>query len=339
MLDERKARILQAIIEEHIRTGQPIGSRAVARRYRLGVSPATIRNEMADLEEMGYLDKPHTSSGRVPSDKGYRLYVDHLMPVVSITPAELSLIESLFRSKVRDAVSLLREMVRLVSETTNYLAFVMGPDYETTTYKTIHLLPASPGKALLVIVNDAGFVETCLIDVPSMTKEEIYYMSDMLTRELSGITLDQIEEKAEELLRKETSRYAQIIEQVQEFLRNLISEGERGERLYMGGAANLLSQPEFRDVNKVKDLFTVIESEELTQIVFKKQGDTDPQVRIGAENELDSVKDVSIVYGTFPLGRSQGRIGLLGPRRMDYAKAVAIVKFCEEKLSEFFSFD
>jgi len=337
-LDERKALILRAIVEDHVRTGQPVGSRSVARRYRLGVSPATVRNEMADLEEMGYLDKPHTSSGRIPSDKGYRFYVDQLMPEIGITEEESSLIESLCRSKIRDVVSLLREMVRIVSETTNYLAFILGPEYETTTYKAIHLLPAGYTKALLIIMSDAGFVENCLIDVPPMSKEEIEYISAMLTRNLCDIALDKVEDRAWALMHEETSRYVRIVDQVVEFLRSLVREGEKSDRLYMGGAANLLSQPEFKDVNKVKDLFSAIENEDLIHTISKRNQETDPAVTIGTESQIDLIKDLSVVYGAFRAGKSEGRIGLLGPRRMNYARAIAVVRLCEEKLSEFFSF-
>ncbi|HHW17799.1 MAG TPA: heat-inducible transcription repressor HrcA [Firmicutes bacterium] len=339
ILDERKAQILRAIVEDHVRTGLPVGSRAVARRYKLGISPATIRNEMADLEEMGYLDKPHTSSGRVPSDKGYRFYVDQLLPETGITPEESLFVESLFRSKIRDVVSLLKEVVRAVSEATSYLAFILGPDYETTTFKAIHLLPASFGKALVVIVSDAGFVESCLIDVPPMSREEMEYVSDMLFREICNVSLDKVTDRAHELLHKETSRYAEIIAQVIEFLRNMSSETET-ERLYMGGTANLLSQPEFRDINKVQDLLLAIENGSLIQnIISRRNRESDPAITIGQENETEVGRDLSIVYGVFKAGKSEGRIGLLGPKRMNYARAVAIVKLCEEKLNEFFSWD
>jgi len=338
-LDVRKAQILRAIVEDHVRTGLPVGSRAVARRYRLGVSPATVRNEMADLEEMGYLDKPHTSSGRVPSDKGYRFYVDRLMPKTGISVEEAGLIESLFRSKIRDVVSLLKETVRVVSGTTNYLAFILGPEYQSTTYKAIYLLPASVGKALVVIISDAGFAESCLIDVRPMSKEEMEYVSEMLSKNLCNVSLDKVGARAYALLHEETSRYAEIINQVVEFLKSVSSDSET-DRFYMGGTANLLSQPEFKDVNRAQELLIAIENGALIQnIILRRNFDSDPTITIGEENEIDEVKDLSIVYGVFKVGRSEGKIGLLGPKRMNYARAVAVIKLCEEKLNEFFSWN
>lgn len=337
-LDERKARVLRAVVEEHIETGLPVGSRVIARRYRLGVSPATIRNEMADLEETGYLDKPHTSSGRVPSDRGYRCYVDELMPRKGLTAAESEAVEVLFRTKIRDVVSFLREAVRLVSETSNYLGFVLGPDGDSVTFQSIHLLPASTDKSLLVLVTDIGFVETCLIEMPPTTpKGEMQFLSEMLARNLTGVTLEEVADRAYKLLKEETSRYAMIVDQVVDFLRSVTYSD--GERLYVSSPVNLLSQPEFRDVDRVKSIISAIENEGVIRSLLSRDtGDADPAITIGAENEadIDAMKDISMVYGTFSAGRTEGKIGILGPKRMDYSKAVAIVRMFEDKLSSFF---
>lgn len=334
-LDERKAQILKAVVEDYVKTGLPVGSRAVARKYRLGVSPATIRNEMADLEEMGYLDKPHTSSGRIPSDRGYRFYVDELMTDVRLSREESAMIESLFRSKIRDVVSLLKATVKALSEATDYLAFVLGPEYVTTTFEAVYLLPASVGRALLVIVSDVGVVENCIIDVPPMSREEMEYVSNMLRRHLCHVSLDQVHTKAQELLSRETSRYSEVIAQVAEYLMSITEESET-EQLFMGGTANLLNQPEFRDVNRVQDLLEAIENGSLIRnIMITQTHTTDPAITIGEENEVEKVKEFSIVYGTFRLGQSAGRIGLLGPKRMNYPRAVAIIRYCEQMLNKY----
>lgn len=333
-LDDRKARVLRAVVEEHIETGLPVGSRVIAKRYSLGVSPATIRNEMAELEETGYLDKPHTSSGRVPSDRGYRFYVDELMPEQQLSDEELSALECLFRSRAKDVVSLLRETVRVLSDATNYLAFVLGPESGEVTFSAIHLLPASFSKALLVIITDVGYVETCLIDAPDMTVDEMRYASDMLTRNLAAVRLDRIADRAYALVREEASRYSEIIDQAAAFLRSLMAEPD-GDRLFVGGTANLLSQPEFRDVGRVKELLSAIESEGMIQyILSREQRAGDPIISIGTESSMGAVRDLSMVYGRFTAGNTEGRIGLLGPRRMDYARSVAIVRFAERRLSE-----
>jgi heat-inducible transcriptional repressor len=335
-LDDRKARVLRAVVEEHIETGLPVGSRVIAKRYRLGVSSATIRNEMADLEDTGYLDKPHTSSGRVPSDRGYRFYVDELMPKKGLTAEESRAVESLFRTRIRDVVSFLRETVRLVSETSNYLGFVFGPEGEAVTFRSIHLLPASSDKALLVLVTDIGFVETCLIEMSDASKDELQSMSEILSRNLTGVTMDQVADRAYSLLREETSRYAMVVEQVVEFLRSVTMSD--GDRLYVGSPVNLLNLPEFRDVDRLKGVISAIETNGIIQTLLTKSTDeADPAIRIGAENEVEAIKDISMVYGTFSAGRTEGKIGILGPKRMDYGRAVAIVSMFEEKLSGFFS--
>jgi heat-inducible transcriptional repressor len=335
-LDDRKARVLRAVVEEYIETGLPVGSRIIAKRYRLGVSPATIRNEMADLEDTGYLDKPHTSSGRVPSDRGYRFYVDELMPAKRLTADESRAIESLFRTKMRDVVSFLREAVRLVSDTSNYLGFVLGPDSESVTFRSIHLLPASSDKALLVLITDIGFVETCLIEMRDVSNEELKAISEILSRNLTGVTMDRVADRAYSLLREETSRYAMIVEQVVEFLQGVTMSDS--ERLYVGSPVNLLNLPEFRDVERLKGVISAIETNGIIQTLLTKyQDETNPTIRIGAENEAESIRDISMVYGTFSAGRTEGKIGILGPKRMDYSKAVAIVSTFEDKLTGYFS--
>lgn len=336
-LDGRKAQVLRAVVEEHIETGLPVGSRVIARRYRIGVSPATIRNEMADLEETGYLDKPHTSSGRVPSDRGYRFYVDELMPERGLSAEESLAIESLFRSRIKDVVTLLKETVRTISETSNYLGFILGPEAETVTYRSIHLLPSTPERALLVIVTDAGFVESCVIEVPPMSRDEMQCVSDILSRNLTSVALEKVADRAYDLLREEAHRYARVVDQVVDFLRGLVSPSDN-ERFYVGGTVNLLSQPEFRDVEKVRELLSAVESTGVIQAVLVKDDQAhDPAIRIGKENEVNAVKDLSLVFGSFPVGRTEGKVGVLGPRRMDYSKAVALVRHFERKLSEYFS--
>lgn len=332
-LDRRKTLILRAIVEDHVRTGLPVGSRAIARRYGFGVSPATIRNEMADLEDMGYLDKPHTSSGRIPSDKGYRYYVDAILPQTPEVEVDMDTFESLFATRIRDVVLLLRETVRLISETTNYLAFALGPDYESTTYKAIHLLPTVPGKALLVVFTDAGYVDTCLVEAPYITHEELQYVSYLLTEGLCNISLDMIELRAAQLVREEASKYREIVDQVIEFISRTCECD--GDRLLMGGTANLLTQPEFKDVKRVRDLLETLENETLIrEILLRTSDERDPTVSIGAENWHTAIRDLSIVHGSFRVGGKEGRIGIMGPKRMDYARALAVIKFCESRLSE-----
>jgi len=294
---------------------------------------------MADLEETGYLDKPHTSSGRVPSDRGYRFYVDELMPSRGLSQEDYRVVESLFRSRMKDVVSLLKETVRTISETSSYLGFILGPESETVTFRSIHLIPTSPERALLVIVTDIGFVESCSIEVPPMPRDELLAISDLLSQSLTNLSIDKVAYRASELLREEARRYAMVVDQVVEFLRGIVADPER-DRFYIGGAANLLSQPEFRDIDKVKGLLSAVESDGVIQSALVKGCEgRDPFIRIGSENEIEAVRDLSLVFGVFSVGKTEGKIGVLGPKRMDYSKAVALIRQVERKLTDYFSPD
>lgn len=332
-LDARKTAILRTVVEEHIKTGLPVGSRTVVRKYRLGLSPATVRNEMADLEEMGYLVQPHTSAGRIPSDRGYRVYVDELMEETKLSQEETRWIEEQLRSRVRDIVSLIRETARVVSEATNYLSLVLGPQLDSTSCQSVHLLRVGPERALVVITTETGFVESRLVDIPPMTDEDMNAFSHILTRNLAGCKMADLPDRLASM-KDEVSRYGQVITTLMDFLTNAL--GEREERLYMGGQANILNQPEFRDSRKAGEVFSALENEEVIDKLFDIPAESPVSVLIGEENPLYGVKDCSLVRGTFRLGSALGKIGVLGPKRMDYARAVAIVKFVEEKISDFF---
>ncbi|MCL5676649.1 MAG: heat-inducible transcriptional repressor HrcA, partial [Firmicutes bacterium] len=186
-MDERKEKVLQAIIEDYVATAEPVGSRTLARKYRLGVSPATLRNEMADLEELGYLQHPHTSAGRVPADKGYRYYVDSLMESRQVTSEEETRIAAVFSRRLTEIDQVLRETTRLLSETTRYSSLVVGPKVGHTSLKGVRLVPLEEGKALLIVVTDAGFVEDQVIDVPvEVTLMELQRISGLLNETLRG---------------------------------------------------------------------------------------------------------------------------------------------------------
>lgn len=332
-LDARKTAILRTVVEEHIKTGQPVGSRTVVRKYHLGLSPATVRNEMADLEEMGYLVQPHTSAGRVPSDRGYRVYVDELMEETKLSRDETRWIEQQLNSRVRDIVSLIRETARVVSEATNYLSLVLGPQLDNTLCQSVHLLRVGPERALVVITTETGFVESRLVDIPPMSDEDMDAFSQALTKNLAGRKMADLPDRLASM-KDEVSRYGKVVSALMDFLSSALAERE--ERLYMGGQANILNQPEFRDSRKACEVFSALESDEVVDKLFDIPAGSAVSVLIGEENPLCGVKDCGLVRGTFQLGSALGKIGVLGPKRMDYARAVAIVRFVEEKISDFF---
>ncbi|HHY38229.1 MAG TPA: heat-inducible transcription repressor HrcA [Clostridia bacterium] len=338
-LDERKRLVLRAIVEDYIASALPVGSRTIARKYRLGVSPATIRNEMADLEEMGLLEQPHTSAGRIPSDKGYRLYVDTLMQRINLSLDELRQIREIYERRTQEIEALIQETIKVLCDTTNYMALVLGPGVSATPVKRIGLVPMTEKSAVLVLVTEAGFVANRLLEVPEGIREEdLYHISGVLSHHLQGLTLDRLSLTAIRELYNELARYRSIVEQTLEILSGICASQE-SERVWVGGALRILDQPEFRDIDKAKAILGLIEDVNLLrESVSNFRGKSGVQVTIGVENDLEDLKDCSLVSATYWMGsKPVGTVALLGPKRMNYSKAVAVVEVVEETLSEVFT--
>jgi heat-inducible transcriptional repressor len=335
-LDDRKSQVLRAVIEDYINTAEPVGSRTIARKYQLGVSPATIRNEMADLEELGYLEQPHTSAGRIPSDRGYRYYVDTLMETRQVSLQEQETIRLAFERRIHEVDVLIRETVRLLSESTNLATVAAGPQLRSVRFRELHLLPLGGERALLVYVTDSGFVENQVFDLPvEVTMLELQRISGLLTEHLRGRSVESLSRHSLQQLHDELRRYGTLLEQTLDFLTAAQQPGDR-QRLYVGGTANILNQPEFRDVDKVRTLFSVLEKEDLMQEVLGTD-DRGPgvSVQIGEEIRLREMQDCSVVTATYRVGgNTVGRIGVIGPKRMEYAKVVAVVENVSRYLND-----
>lgn len=326
-LDDRKSKILQAIIEDYVVTAEPVGSRTIARKFNLGVSPATIRNEMADLEELGYLEQPHTSAGRIPSDRGYRYYVDCLMETRDVSPEENELIRRTFERKIREINTLARETARMLSDTTHLAAVVSSPQMERATFKELRLIPLGVDKAILFYLTDSGFIENQVLDVPvQVTMLELQQVSEILNEQLRGQPVESLSRGALSALHRELSRYGSLLEQALEFLERNMDPGDR-HRLYLGGTTNVLGQPEFRNVDKVRSLLTFLEQDDLvTDILTTDTDDDEVAIQIGEEIKVRDLADCSVVSATYRLGEQViGRMGVIGPKRMDYGRVVGIM--------------
>ena len=336
MLDERKNRVLQAIVEDYVATAEPVGSRTIARKYSLGVSPATIRNEMADLEQMGYLEQPHTSAGRIPSDRGYRYYVDCLMEAQEVDPSEEELIRRTFERKVREVDTLIRETARLLSETTHLTAVVVGPQISKAHFRELRLVPLTEGRAVLIFITDSGFVENQVVELPvEVTMLELQKVSEILNQELRGQPVESLSRAAIRALQRELKRYGALLEQTLQFLSQNLEPGEK-RRLYLGGTTNILSQPEFRNVEKIKSLFSVLENDELVTDLLDTVEPTDeqPAIQIGEEIKVREMADCSLVSAIYRLGGEIiGRVGVIGPKRMEYARVVSVMQAVTRQLS------
>ncbi len=333
-LDSRKKKVLQAIVEDYIATAEPVGSRTIARKYNLGVSPATIRNEMADLEEMGYLEQPHTSAGRIPSDLGYRFYVDCLMAPCDHSSIDHESIASAYRRKVREIESLIQMTVRVLSESTNCLAVVLGPQFGLARVQYLQFFPLFSHQALMVLVTDTGLAENRLIEIPEGTQPgELLHVGQVLNRTLAGLTLDEVSSTAWRELSSELARYRSIVEQVTELLEALTAQ-DGAERVYMAGTINILTQPEFRDIDKARMLLGLLEKNQALYHLLKPKTH-DLSISIGEENQMVEVRDCSLVSSAYHIGQStHGHLAVMGPRRMDYSRIVSVVQIVEGVFSE-----
>lgn len=337
-MDERKSRVLQAIIQDYVQTAEPVGSRTLARKYQFGLSPATIRNEMSDLEELGYLEQPHTSAGRIPSSQGYRYYVDRLMEEHSLEPAELQAIEAAFQRRIHEIDALIQLTAKLLSEATHYAALVTGPRAWRSVLQHLQIVPLPGNKAMLVLVTESGMVEKQVIEIPEVTLVELQHISDAISDRLRGQALDQVSRTVLQDLRRELGKYRALLDHTLSFLSGEADTGS--DRVYIGGTRNILDQPEFRDVNKVRTLLEVLEQEEAVQDLLGEP-DTPPgegvSFAIGEEIQYQEMQDCSVITATYRLGgRTIGRIGVLGPRRMEYAKVAKIVDEVARRLTDAF---
>jgi len=335
MIDKRKRSILQAIIDDYISTAEPIGSRTIARRHDLGVSPATIRNEMADLELLGYLEQLHTSSGRIPSAKGYRFYVDSLLAPTQISEQERELIQNWYQLKTRHVAEVFQETAKLLSKMTSNISLVLAPQVAQCALKYLKFLPFDESRAILVVVTDTGLVENKVIDIPEGTSfADLKQIADSITKRLSGLSFDKIKVAVHKDIQHEIDVDAELFETAIEILRQALVV-EKNERLYLGGTTQLLSQPEFKNVDKVKSFLGMLEEEQVLCDILQKQENDGVIVTIGGENKYSGIKDCSMVQATYRIeGEVVGTVAVLGPTRMDYGKVMSVLEFMHRHLGE-----
>ncbi|MDP4127408.1 MAG: heat-inducible transcriptional repressor HrcA [Bacillota bacterium] len=334
-MDERKRKILRAIVQDYIATAEPIGSRTIARKFDLGVSPATIRNEMADLEDLGYIEQPHTSAGRIPSDAGYRYFVDCLMDPQVLNDEEKGIIERESTKRIQQIQEVISHTSKLLSELTNLTSIVLGPHKAKSAFGKMHFLPYQPGQVIMVIVKENGVVENHIVDVgENITAEELQKVAGVFNQKMRGYSLDHVKRSLLHEIYSELSRQRHLIDNTLDMLSTILDDREEEDRVYLGGTLNILNQPEFKDLSKVKTLFKVFEENEpLKKLLHPNQEGLN--VTIGGENTLKEFQDCSVISANYKVnGITIGAVGVLGPTRMDYAKAIAIVDFMTRSLTE-----
>ena len=337
-LSERKILILQSIIHNYLETGEPVGSRTISKDDKLNLSSATIRNEMADLEEMGYIIQPHTSAGRIPSDKGYRWYVDSLM---SEQKQEIVDIKNDLRDKADKIDTLLQYVAKLLAADTNYTSMVSKPHYDHKKIKFVQLTDVDVHQILAVIVIEGNVIKNKLINVLDVVdKEVVLKLNIILNTFLQGLDITEINMQIISKMKEQAGEYANILGDILDVIADAISEVDNVE-IYTSGATNILKYPELSDREKASELlYTFEEKQQLTQLIGDKLSEEENrgiQVYIGNETPVESMKDCAVVTATYEIEEGvYGKIGIVGPKRMDYEKVVGTLQNLMTQLDEIF---
>ncbi len=332
MLDERKKRILQAIIDEYINTAEPVSSGIIEKKYNLGCSSATIRNEMVELEKSGYLDKLHTSSGRVPSAQGYRFYVDELLKDDDISLQEIKYIQSKLETKVNEIEELTQIATSTLSEVTHYTSVSIGPKTHLQNIEEVKFVLLGSRMLMAVILTDTGIVKETIIKFDEdITEEQVNTLNHIFNNKLKGKPLDEIDKPLEEYIFSEMNYSLKVIKPIMEQLERVINEESK---MYLEGANRVFDLPEFKSLEVAKNFINLIDKKEIMLDLLNTGFAKDINVYIGDENENESLKDFSII--TFKhrfQDKDLGTIGIIGPKRMDYSKVISVMKYISKKLN------
>lgn len=333
-LDGRKMQILKAIIDEYVLSAAPVGSRSISRLGGFNLSSATIRNEMADLEELGYLEQPHTSAGRIPSDKAYRLYVNSIMNRAQLSQDEISVIKAHFNHKIDEIESIMKQTAQALSSATQYTAMVLPPMLNNDCLQHIQLVPLREGRALIVLVTDTGFARDAVIRIPeNMTPEELESISRILTNRFKNCRLETVGERIIHEMGQEMAQRRDFLASMVEAIdRKLSPEAHNVE---LSGTTNLLHYPEYNDVNKAKTFLATIEGRDTLYNMLKRASKVEFSITIGSENELAPLQDCSVVTATYRVGDTpMGSFGIIGPTRMNYGKVLSVFDYMTRSLNE-----
>ena len=326
-LDERKKQILGAIIDSYIKTAEPVGSRTIAKLEGLGVSPATIRNEMADLEDMGLLVQPHTSSGRIPSHLGYRTYVDKLMKRYELTTREINRLHSLMEIEIAEFDTLVKEIANIYSELTDYTVIGVSPKRNKGYIKNFHLVPVDDDTVMLIVVTSTDTVKNKKIVFDKNIDADIAVkLSKILNERLAGITNDNINLGIITRLQDEMQEFQDILLPVLNFVSECLESLDDSD-VFLGGVTNLFNFPEYNNVRRAKELFDFLSNNTNLHKAVALGDKQKIKIIIGSENNAIELKDCSIVLSSYTVDGTVGTIGLIGPTRMDYSKAVSNLEF------------
>lgn len=338
-LDERKMKILQAIVKNYLETGEPVGSRTISKFTDLNLSSATIRNEMADLEELGYILQPYTSAGRIPSDKGYRLYVDTMMQEKE---KEVHRMQEMLLEKEEKMENLLKKVAKMLAVNTNYATMISSPVVRGNKLKFVQLSRVDVQQLVVVVVIEGNIIKNTIIDVEEEIDDEtLLKLNVLLNTNLNGLAIEQINLAMITMLKQQAGIHSSIISEVIDAVAEAIRSDEDLE-IYTSGANNIFKYPELSDQQKASDIINTFEEKKmLTTLVtdtLEREGEGGIQVYIGDESKVDTMKDCSVVTATYELGEGmRGTIGIVGPKRMDYEKVVDTLKTLMDQLDTLYN--
>jgi heat-inducible transcriptional repressor len=338
-LSDRERDILRLIVQHFIDSAGPVGSRSLARAYDLDLSAASIRNTMSDLEEMGYLDHPYTSAGRVPTQLGYRTFVDELMEAPALSPVERQALKTQLARLVRNTDALLRESTRLLGQLTNLLGIALSPSLASGVLERLEVVPLSGSRVMVILSIRGGLVKTLVLGFEAdVRRRDLDRVVSILNERLAGLTLDEIRQTHVERVR-DIDDATGLVELIVDASGEIFSEPVQ-RRLRHGGTQNILSQPEFQEPDEVRQLIEIIEQEDVIARVLDRLCDPEAlrdegsvAVRIGRETDAEAMQRYSLVISPYRVGDSVGTLGVVGPTRMNYARAVALVESMADVLS------
>ncbi len=334
-LNERKMQILKTLIDDYIQTAQPVGSRTISKKHELGLSSATIRNEMADLEELGYITQPHTSAGRVPSDKGYRFYVDHLMQTHPLAMEEIRQIRSVIELRLNEINALIRRASDIISMITGYASIALSPKLTKTILKTVQIVLVDGKNILIVVVTGGGIIKNNVVRLDTeISPEDVNKLSRCLQEELNGNIIENIEFPLIDDIFLEIGVAPDLIGRVLSGLDRCFQRVDQTD-LILNGTTNLLNHPEFSDLLRIREVLELLNDRDvikaLMNAAMKNHG---LKVQIGKENQLELMQDCSFVTAAYSLGDTDvGAFGILGPTRMPYSRVVSAMNYVQKLIN------
>lgn len=332
-LGDRKKQILRAIVEDYIHTAEPIGSRTIAKRHDLSLSPATIRNEMSDLEELGFLEKPHTSAGRIPSKSGYRFYVNSLMEQYCLSKEEQSRLKFALEFKMREIDDLISEASNAISRLTDYTVIASAPRAANPTVKSIKLLPLGEKSIILAVMTSSSILKNAGIETDKAVDSDfVYSLSRLLSEVFTGKTPHEVSEEDFKRISLFCLPYGDLYKKI---VSNLFDwfDSSTQKGIYAGGIFNILNHPEYKDIERAKEFIKFFDDKSNLYKIIGGSSNDGINIKIGDENEDEPLKNCGIVVSDYDAGDMHGKIGIVGPMRMDYAKVVSSLKVITEKLN------